>query len=79
MARLYELTDEYVSLIASYEDAETEKEREDILQKSSIAAMTLQQRPRTTRNSSKTKKQMQRRLLRKLHACRRKSVLQKTQ
>ena len=33
MARLYELTDEYVSLIASYEDAETEQEREDILQK----------------------------------------------
>lgn len=33
MARLYDLTDEYVSLVALYEDAETEQEREEILQR----------------------------------------------
>ena len=31
MAKMYELTDAYVSLLAQYEDAETDKERDEIL------------------------------------------------
>lgn len=79
MARLYELTDEYVSLIASYEDAETEQEREDILQKILDCGDDIAAKAENYAKFVKNEEADAKALATEIARLRRKSVLQKTQ